>query len=344
MPGGGQADLEVLHAPSDVTSHWLSRALGFEVDIVRYEPMEDSGIISPVARLRLTSEDGPTSVILKCSPPDDEFRARLAWALKAEALFYRDIGEECGLPVPHSWYSKFCEDDNRCTIVMEDLYPLTPGDNWEGLSPEQTLRGVELLAHMHTRHWGRVKHWPWLAERTAAFTSSVAAAESAAPIAIERYGNHIPDSVRAVLPNMRDHILATETVSRAGSHTTLIHGDFHAANLAFGETPADVKVFDWQLAMASSPGLDLVKLIANGLTIEQRRSFGDDLIELYRELLAKRDVGVDRSMLDALIHDAVIARLGNVLRIASWAEEGSFTDRWTILCFERMGAALDDGW
>jgi hypothetical protein len=344
--GAMRTESLVLEVPTDATSEWLSRILGSRVDIVANEPIADAGIVSSVARLRLDASAGPSSVIVKCAPLDKEWRERVnrLGLLKTEAFFYRDIGAASGMPIPHCYYSDFREVDGRCTIVMEDLDPLVPADNERGLTFDQAQIGIRLLAGMHGRHWQNVDQWPWLADRVRAQAAILGATNDAVPAVVERYADRLPTSIVSVLPDLADRILDPRAPDRTAANTTLVHGDFHAANIAFGHGPDEVKVFDWQLAMASSPGVDLVKLIANGMTAESRREFGPQLIESYLEGLAKAGVTIVKSELDQLVRDALFTRIAASVRVAFGAIPDSYTERWAMLCMDRMGAALEDGW
>ena len=335
----------ILTSPHEATSEWLTSVLAADVRVVAIEQFPDAGIVSPVARVRLTG-DGPPTVVVKCAPEDDAWRARVNYVglLKTEAFFYRDIGEKCGIPVPHCWHAAWREADGHCTIVMEDLDPLVPADNFAGLTYDQAEIGVELLATMHSRHWQAVDQWEWLTERAQAQQRSAEATGALVPDVLARYGDRFPETIRSLLPEISDRIPDVRAAAPIAAHTTLVHGDFHAANIAFGERRDDVKVFDWQLAMAATPASDLIKLLLNGLTVPARREDGRWLLQQYRDAMGAQGVSISEDDLAALIRAEILTRIGSSTRVASSAAPGSFTEAWAILCMDRMGTALDDGW
>jgi hypothetical protein len=335
----------ILDDPSSATSEWISDLLGVEVTVVACELIVDAGIVSPIARLRLTGVSPPTSVIVKCAPADEDWRARVnqLGLLRTEALFYREIGSDCDMPVPKCWYSAFRDSDGRCTIVMEDLDPLVPGDNIVGLSSEEAVRAINLLPPMHARYWGEADRWSWLVDRGRVYADGAASMREVFPLALERYGDRLPDAIVALLPRLEAAIIHSTNHDLALTHRTLVHGDYHAGNIAFGTDLRDVKVFDWQLAMAGSPGADLVKLIFNGMTVEGRRHNCERLLEAYIDGMTTKGVAVKRSDLDDLIRHDFLLRLSATTRLAARAEPGSHLESWVLLCMERWAAAIEDG-
>jgi hypothetical protein len=339
-------DGSILDSPADATSEWASELFARDVAVLASEPIADAGIISAVARLRLAGESVPASVIVKCAPSDDDWRARVneLGLLRTEAHFYSEIGSDCGMPVPGCWYSSFRASDGRCTIVLEDLDPLVPGDNSVGLSRDEAFRAVGLLPPMHARFWGRADRWSWLVDRGRIYASGATSLPGLVEAVLERYGDRLAEPIVRLLPQLDVAIIGSFDGALNTAHQTLVHGDFHAGNIAFGADPRHVKVFDWQLAMSGSPGADLVKLVFNSLTVGARREFGEGLIEAYIAGMGDLGVRIDRSDLDRLIKHDFLHRLGATTRIAARAEGGSHTEGWMFLCMDRWAAAIEDGW
>jgi hypothetical protein len=70
-----------------------------------------------------------------------------------------------------------------------------------------------------------------------------------------------------------------------------VHGDYHPQQLFFpSERGGRFAAFDWQTVNAASGGDDLARIIALGLSAEQRAASDARLIELYHSLLVAHGV------------------------------------------------------
>ena len=336
---------DILALPSDATSAWLSSVLGTPVEIHSVEPLGEGGRVSTIARITISGIDCPSTLIIKCAPGDPAYRARVHQMgyLKAEAYFYRDIAETCGIPVPRCWHAAFDEDSGCTTLVLDDFAPRLPGSARQRLTRDHAAIAMPLIAQLHARHWGATGPWPWLDElATARAELQSQSMIDHVPDVIRRYADRLPRSVVDCLPQVGEHVVAALRRARDRGEITLSHGDFRTMNIAFGRDAADVVVFDWQFATAATPAIDLVKLIGD-LSTEDRRAFGDDLLALYHSVITDCGAPVSMDDIRGFFHDGISARLIEVVLVLGRAAPPSL-ERGILELAARLGDALDDGW
>ena len=115
-----------------------------------------------------------------------------------------------------------------------------------------------------------------------------------------------------------ERLLSHNLVSSVHAPLTLIHGDYHPAQMFFpldepvdrpvdrpvngpAESAGRFAVIDWEAVHVGNGGEDLARIIALGLTTEQREHGEERLVRLYHEILREHGVtgyGLDRCWLD----------------------------------------------
>ena len=84
---------------------------------------------------------------------------------------------------------------------------------------------------------------------------------------------------------------------------TLVHGDFRLDNMFFdpaGRADADFALIDWQMAMRSPGGSDLVYFIVTNLASDLRRTMDRELVERYQQGLLRCGVTGNYATVDRL--------------------------------------------
>ena len=107
----------------------------------------------------------------------------------------------------------------------------------------------------------------------------------------ERFGPLLPDGFAAVLGDFAprlDRWLATQ----AERPLTLAHADVRVDNLVFPER-GGVRLVDWQTAMRTNGVTDVAILLATSTTVEDRRRWESDLLQRYRDGVARHGVVLD---------------------------------------------------
>ncbi len=183
-------------------------------------------------------------------------------------------------------------------LLLEDLGDQGFVRQIDGCSAEQALAAVRGLAALHAPWWGR---------DLPAGTREITVPRNAPVTAFcaRWLGSHtgtwppvVGDAPHRLLAGFDR--LATRL---AAAPRTLVHGDFHSQNIAFGaaDRPGDVRLVDFQFAQHGRGPLDVARFLATSLTPRLRRAVEADLVrEYHRALVARGATGYD---LDQCRHD-----------------------------------------
>ena len=290
---------------TEVTSEWLSDALGRQVDDLTVQPIAaGEGFMGQLARVRIisplvSSGDLPATMIVKLptGDPGGQVMGQMMRVWEREHCFYRDVAPHMNVRVP-SVYVNIA--DPPC-LVLEDLAPARPGDHVAGATIEQADQSIDVLARHHA-HW--FQH-PMLAELNwmpALDDPSVETIgpvfEMGWPVFLQRYESQLP--ARCLRWCER---FVTDLPTWIGGHfddpITITHGDFRLDNLFFLGN-GDVAIIDWQLSMRAPGQADLVYFCANNLTTPMRRVHEQRLIQRYVDGVHAAGVPTDSVTLDGV--------------------------------------------
>jgi hypothetical protein len=306
-------------APERVTDAWLTdvlRAAGAPRDVSvsahTVEVLPVQGAAGIVARFRLQYEGdapgAPRSVVGKFAASYGPIRALIHQfgAYGREVQFYRHFGADPGIPTPRCYCAEIDDATGAFVLLFEDLGDARVREGLEG-SVEDTETAVRHLAPFHARWWGDARlrelaflHHPGTAADEAFFSQARIALTAALPVARERFGSALPETLVVVGERLAADFdaLRAARLNEPTNVTTLVHGDFHPGQIFFpSEKGGRFAVFDWQTVSAGNGGDDLARIITTGLTNEQRRAHESRLIRLYHELLVEHGVrgfGFDR--------------------------------------------------
>lgn len=280
----------VLERPDDLTSDWLSTAIGagpvagFTVERI------GTGQMSECYRVNLSYVDGatgPASVVLKVAATDPSSRQTgLALGLyEREVRFYTDIapGLPAG-PVAPCYHAAFDPQTGVFDLLLGDAAPATVGDEIRGATAEQAAVALAQLGRVHgpmlaDPTLGQVE---WL-NRDAPVDQAMIAGLYAAFAG--RYDGLITSQQRQVcerLVESFDAYVAAE--SEPGRPLGLVHGDYRMDNLLFGE-PGVLTVVDWQTVTWGPALTDVAYFIGCALPVERRREHYDELLHTYHAAL-----------------------------------------------------------
>ena len=106
-------------------------------------------------RLNLSYEglEGPPTLIAKLAGEDEEMRAMVAPGYAAEVGFYSRLAPGLNIRTPRCWYGAITDDHTRFTLLLDDMFPATPGIQAEGCTVEQAAASLRTLVGLHI---------PWL--------------------------------------------------------------------------------------------------------------------------------------------------------------------------------------
>jgi hypothetical protein len=284
----------VIERPDDLTSEWLTAALGAgQVTGFRFERI-GTGQMSECYRVSLNYADGeaggPASVVLKVAATDPNSRQTgLALGLyEREVRFYTDIAPQLGGgPVAPCHHSAFDPETGAFDLLLGDAAPATVGDELRGASVEQAELALTELGRVHAAAHAAAADGAPMAEwlvRDAPVSQPMLAGLYAA--FVERYADAITPQQREVcerLVESFDAYLAAESDRPKG----LVHGDYRLDNMLFGETGADrpLTAVDWQTVTWGPALTDVAYFIGCALPVDRRREHYDALLQAYHRAL-----------------------------------------------------------
>ena len=291
------ADTEqVIEEPSDLTTAWLTAAIGagpvadFAVERI------GTGQMSESYRIRLSYADagcstvqGPESVVLKVAATDPVSRQTgLALGLyEREVCFYGDIAPRLGGPIAPCYHAAVDTSTGVFDLLLGDAGPAVVGDEIAGATAEQARLGVVELGRLQGPLLGdaALAEAPWLNRETPLSQAMIASLYAGF---IDRYGDQIAPEHRIVcerLVEAFDGYLAAE--SEPGRIQGLVHGDYRLDNMLFGTAGADraLTVVDWQTVTWGPALTDLSYFLGSALQTQDRREHYDALLCAYHEAL-----------------------------------------------------------
>jgi aminoglycoside phosphotransferase (APT) family kinase protein len=283
---------------SDLTPEFLTRALtarlgGAHVTSVQATPI-GTGQVSDSFRLRLTCDrppDMPETLVAKIPAADPASRnaARVFRTYEIEASFYGQLA--AGLPVALAtcYYAGYDAGPDEYVVLLEDLAPACPGDQLAGITPDQAASAIDELAALHGAGWGSktLAGLPWLNRSSPEGAQLMTAAVTGMyPGFRDRYAARLEPET---LPLIEDFLPRTAGYLEArDGPRTIVHGDFRADNLLFGN--ARPFVLDWQTCSFGAGVGDLSYFLASSLMAEDRQRHEEDLVRRYHAELSARGV------------------------------------------------------
>lgn len=270
---------------NDVHADWVADHIGAPRGLTLRQSPVGQGQVAECRRLELLENDTVVASVIAKGPSHDPTSAATAAAQRLylrETSFYSELASQIATPTPTCFYSEIDHDDSFL-ILLDDLAPAAPVDQFQGLSFEYVERGLRALAGLHapTANQSSLFDKDWLGGTKAAL----------APL------------YQAILPGLFDSFLLryvdleepvttlvrafAERLTRFSNQSpvsqSVVHGDFRSDNLLFdargGEVP--LAVVDWQTVSVSSPYLDVAYFLVTSVdseTLIQRR---DDFLNIY---------------------------------------------------------------
>lgn len=320
---------------SDLTSEWLTQALGREVSRVE-SAVVGTGQMGTCYRLTLTGpgSDLPATVIAKLPPEDPASREMMAGAYANEIRFYRDIASTLDIAVPVCHYAAM-GDHGVFTLLLEDLSPAEQGDQIAGCSIEEARGAVLNLAGLHGPRWCDPELWN--IEGTILPTQEFAdlTAQALVPAVesfVEMMGDLVSPEDAATLREMAP--LSGKLMLGRGDRFGILHMDYRLDNLMFHPNGA-VTAVDWQSMAVGLPARDISFFLSTGLTIEDRRAGERDIVADYHQALSK--YGISDYSLGECWDDYRFGLLQNPFITVFGAVFGTRTERG-----DRMFAAMNE--
>lgn len=284
--------------PEAVDAPWVTDMLaraGVHADVagVSVEPV-GTGQIGETARLTLTyapdGRIGPRTLIGKFASPDPtSLQVAQAWSLyEREVRFYHCLAGQARIATA-AYFGSQLDEDGAFALLLEDLAPATPGDQFKGLSPAHAHRAMREAARLHAAFWGRGEDadLAWLDSGPLAqpfYAPDIL--RQTWPAFRDRYADRLSDDQRRVCDALAEHY---EAYSRPLARPRCVtHNDYRPDNMLFRGD--DLTVVDWQSAALGSNAVDVAYLIGGAFTAADRVAVEQDLLNSYHDELCRQGV------------------------------------------------------
>ena len=278
----------------DFSADWMTAALagrfpGLRVGHVSVILRDDGTNRRARLGLDYTSGTGPATVFVKAEsdmPGRREIHARNGNLFNEPLLFRSGVH----LPLEHPVAFAFIVDEPGLDylIVMEDLLDrgADPHDATRPLTAEEVANGLEGLARLHSRYWGKVEQDPALSWVQPFLPTEgwIEPMRRAIAPAIEQSEAVIPDAVRYLTDSRLVEIWIRSISSLTTGPQTLLHGDPHIGN-TYVLPDGAVGFLDWQVVRRGCWAHDVGYFMQSALSTTDRRAFERDLLEGYRAAL-----------------------------------------------------------
>lgn len=351
-----EADLRDFPRSADtLTAEWLEATLheagfdlGVAIEAIDVEVIGvGEGFMAQLARVTLRGADGavpsPASLIAKFASPDPSTRefATTQNVYARELGFYRDIGDEAGIPIPQLYFGTLDPESQTFVLLLEDLAPAEASDQVRGTGVDESRQVVEAFAKLHARWWNseRLAGYAWsrpvveeqsLEDGLAMIHKSIEQAESEGTF--DRY------------PEMKKHLRKLPALFRVEPPKpfpfTLAHGDLRSDNVFFPtERGGRFAMIDWQMCGVDQAARDLARWLVQSITIEQRRETEQELIAHYHRLLVEH--GIEGYSLARLKTDYQLSIVVMYLMFAMGLDQIDTSAERSEALFHEMFSRLD---
>lgn len=256
----------------DVSADWLGEVTGREVAAVEIEQIgQGIGVSSALYRCRVDCGGGPESVIVKLPALDEAavFTSTVLSMYKREVSFFRELAALSPIRVPACHHAAV-DEESRFVLVMEDLGEHRAVDQLIGMGRADAQAAVDGLARWHATWWGKAEA---LADAGVTLSLADPIYPAVVPMVFDEgwekiaaSGIEVPAPIQAVRGRFNAAIPGL-LADLAQAPTTVIHGDYRADNLVFGDDGA-VAAFDFQLIGTGSGSYDLAYFVTQSLPPE----------------------------------------------------------------------------
>jgi hypothetical protein len=285
---------------ADLTSAWMSEALGTEVTGV--EVLDHAFATNQRARVGLTYAEegaGPDTLFAKLAPLDPVHREMIgATGMgEREAQFYADVAPTVNLLVPRCYFGA-SDDANAFVLLLEDLgtrgCAFASNGEW-GVQADAGAAALGQLAIFHARFEDaaeRARVAPWLTSKPRSMSE---ATSGLMRFVLDENAGKLSDDYTAIGELYVEHHAWFDHLWHAGP-ATYIHGDTHIGNVYLDD--GRVGFLDWGLSRTSTHLRDVSYFMTMSIDIEERRANERELLQGYLDALRAAG-GVDISFDDA---------------------------------------------
>lgn len=288
----------------EITAEWMRQALAAggasddpDVAAVEVERLSEvANALGNLYRCRLTAGNGkaanPPSVIVKL-PSSDAMAFRFSKWLslhRREYAFYRDVAPLGCVRAPALFYGDFDAHSNRFVFALEDLGHMRGIPQSVGVDATQARRAIREIAGLQGRFWEAAGD-PALSACGEFLSAGQRRIMQTVylltlPAALDRFGDLFTPKTRRLARELGFRI-AAHFVALSDGPKTVVHGDFRADNMLFGDDDADdLAVIDWQGFGIGCGMYDIAFFLGTSVTSDMRRRIERDALDEYHDIVS----------------------------------------------------------
>lgn len=298
---------------ADVRIDWLTKVLGVRVDSVKHDDIgAGKGMMGDIFRLHLgCSGDADRTIVAKFSADREDLRAaaKRAGIFEREINFYRKIAPVLRCRLPRSFGTWYDPVTAEFLILMENIDADREVNQVRGVTRSQAELVIKELAALHVPEadvsefhdlFSLVSAPERRANQTIFVRNGWESVRRLVPSEISP--NRSCDEMIELLIGAMDYLSAQPFY--------LLHGDARPDNLLFSTDGGSVALIDWQGVALGPREWDIGYFLAQGLRVEDRRSWMSDLLDLYVSEYSTHGKPPDRRTMETNVGKAAWFSLG----------------------------------
>lgn len=272
----------------------IGDALGLEATWSATSEQIGNGQVAQCRRWEFRSDSGAVRTVISKSPSLSDTSRQTARAQNLylrETSFYRELLPHVSIRTPQVDLVQHDSDSDDFLLLLEDLTPSLPVDQFTGLSVEQARVALSQLARLHgpTANRDDLFGLEWLGGVADSLRPMY---EMVLPILfdqfLDRYHGDLDEATRETVTRLRS------SLGQFSAHTAalrcVVHGDYRTENMIFegagGQVP--LAIVDWQTVTVASPMLDVAYFLITSLSGQDCAQHENDLIDFYLNELASQ--------------------------------------------------------
>lgn len=278
--------------PEALTTSWLTRAMGSTVNALEIEPMgAGGGLLGLVARLHLTGDDVPSTVIGKfpTQTPENRAVAETYDMYGREYRFYTQVAPSTPLRVPECYFAAFDDTSGNVALLLEDLKDYRLGDQVTGCSVDEAHQVIRGIASLHRNTW-QPDHFTEIKQHDMPYQREgmIGGYQVGWPNALELFPQFFDDELIRIASTMPDHVNRLLDEIHDGP-LVIAHGDVRLDNIFF--TDDDIAMVDFQAVCKAAPEHDLAYFVTQSLPDDVRQA--EDWHKVYHDHLTAEGIDYD---------------------------------------------------
>ena len=280
--------------PDEITTDWLSNALGHTVNEFRVEPLgEGGGLLGLVARLHIKGQGLPNTLIAKFPTPTPENRAvaEVYDMYGREFRFYTQVAPTVPLRSPKCYYAAYDDDSGNLALLLQDLSTMRLGDQVKGCSNAEAHAVVSGIASLHRNTW-QPDHLTDIKQHDMPYQREgmIGGFRAGWPVVLEQFSQFFDDELIAIAATLPDHVNTLLDKIHAGP-LVIAHGDVRLDNIFFDDD--GIALVDYQAVCKASPEHDLAYFVTQSLADDVRHS--EDWHSVYFDELTCQGIDYDKA-------------------------------------------------